>query len=81
MYYIDFLGLAWQNFFESFPGHQYFPLKGTYAIRHLLAQVSFDRKQCIGPAGQQTYRAYVLNIPATTTTAIFPNLKTKIVIT
>ena len=40
----------------------------------------------IGPAGQQTYRAYVLNIPtaattATTTTAIFPNLKTKIVIT
>ena len=41
----------------------------------------------IGPAGQQTYRAYVLNIPATATTtttattAIFPNLKTKIVIT
>ena len=45
MCYIDFLGLAWQNFFESFPGHQYFPLKGMYAIRHLLAQVSFDRKQ------------------------------------
>ena len=42
--------------------------------------------QLIGPAGQQTYWAYVLNIPATattatTTTAIFPNLKTKIVIT
>ena len=35
-------------------------------------------KQIIGPAGQQTYRAYVLNIPAitatatTATTAIFP---------
>ena len=29
----------------------------------------------IGPAGQQTYRAYVLNIPATATaTAIFINL-------
>ena len=42
--------------------------------------------QDFGPAGQQTYRAYVLNIPTATTTtatatAIFPNLKTKIVIT
>ena len=50
--------------------------------------MSGDRVELsIGPAGQQTYRAYVLNIPATTatttttTTAIFPNLKTKIVIT
>jgi len=48
----------------------------------------FVLNSVIGPAGQQTYRAYVLNIPTatttattTTTTAIFPNLKTKIVIT
>ena len=44
------------------------------------------RALVIGPAGQQTYRAYVLNIPTAitttaTTTAILPNLKTKIVIT
>ena len=60
-------------------------------VPRILWLTSVEEMFDIGPAGQQTYRAYVLNIPTattttattatTTTTAIFPNLKTKIVIT
>ena len=53
-------------------------------VPRILWLTSVEEMSDIGPTGQQTYRAYVLNIPAATTattTAIFPNLKTKIVIT